>query len=294
MASDDLSRPGSGDSPDTDDLPHYELAYRDDEFLARKELEPVRLQLELLKPEMVMQEHDVSSTIVVFGSSRVPAPEEVDEHLERAERRVEENPDSEEARAELERARRRCQRSDYYEEARRFGRIVSDYCQVCSPYELVITTGGGPGIMEAANRGASEVGAKTIGLNIEIEGEQVPNPYVSPELNFIFQYFALRKMHLLERAKALAIFPGGFGTLDELFETLTLIQTGVMDPIPVVLVGPDYWSRVLNLDALVEEGMIDPADRELVTVAEDAEEAWDVILDRYPEIRGMHRAAVSE
>lgn len=280
--------------PGKDGLPHYELAYRDDDFLARDELKPVRLQLELLKPELVMQEHEVSSTIVVFGSARVPAPEEVEERLASAERRVEENPDSEEARAELERARHRCELSGYYAEARRFGRIVSDYCQVCSPYELVITTGGGPGIMEAANRGASEVGAKTIGLNIEIEREQVPNPYVSPELNFIFQYFALRKMHLLGRAKALAIFPGGFGTLDELFETLTLIQTGVMDPIPVVLVGPDYWNDVLNLDALVREGTIDPGDRDLVAVAEDAEEAWDVILDTYPEIRDMHRAAVSD
>ena len=277
-----------------DGLPHYELAYRDEDFLARDELRPVRLQLELLKPELVMQEHEVSSTIVVFGSARIPAPEEAEKRRAAAERRADENPDSEEARAELERFRRRCDLSRYYEEARRFGRIVSDYCQVCSPYELVITTGGGPGIMEAANRGASEVGAKTIGLNIEIEREQVPNPYVSPELNFIFQYFALRKMHLLGRAKALAIFPGGFGTLDELFETLTLIQTGVMDPIPVVLVGPDYWNDVLDLDALVRGGTIDSGDRDLVAVAEDAEGAWDVILDTYPEIRDMHRAAVSD
>lgn len=275
-----------------EELPHYQLAYRDDEFLARPELRPVRLQLELLKPELIQEEQGVASTIVVFGSSRIPAPEDVEGELEEAERAAEENPDSHAAQRELERARRRCRLAEYYREARRFARMVSDYCQVCSPYELVIATGGGPGIMEAANRGANEVGAKSLGLNIRIPHEQEPNPYVSPELSFFFQYFALRKMHFLLRAKALAIFPGGFGTLDELFDTLTLIQTGVMDPIPVVLVGPEYWNRVVSFDALVEEGTIDPEDRELLTYAEDAEEAWRSVLDAYPEIREMHEEAV--
>lgn len=286
--------PSGPDTPDLSHLPHYELAYRDEEFLARPELRPVRLQLELLKPELVQQEEGVASTIVVFGSSRIPAPEDVDEEREAAERAVEENPGSEEAKTELVRARQRCARAAYYTEARRFGRLVSDYCQVCSPYELVITTGGGPGIMEAANRGARDVDAKTMGLNIRIPHEQEPNPYVSPELNFFFQYFALRKMHFLLRAKALAIFPGGFGTLDELFDALTLIQTGVMDPIPVVLVGREYWDGVLDFDALVGAGTISPEDRELVRYADDAAEAWEIILDRYPEIREMHRDAVDE
>lgn len=277
-----------------DHLPHYELAYRDTEFLSRPELRPVRLQLELLKPDLIQDEHEVASTIVVFGGSRVPAPEDVDERIREAEERAGSHPDSDEADAELERARRLCERAGYYEEARRFGRIVSDYCQVCSPYELVIVTGGGPGIMEAANRGAHEVDAKSVGLNIEIPHEQVPNPFVSPELNFYFQYFAIRKMHFVLRAKALAIFPGGFGTMDELFEVLTLIQTGRMDRIPVVLVGPEFWEDVLDLEALERAGMIDPGDRELVTYAEDAEEAWEAILREYPEIRGLHAAATKE
>lgn len=282
------------DAPDLGHLPHYELAFKDDEFLARPELRAVRLQLELLKPELIQQQQGVESTIVVFGSSRIPAPEDADETLREAERALEENPESAEAEAELARARRRCSRTRYYEEARRFGRLVSDYCQVCSPYELVVTTGGGPGIMEAANRGARDVDAKTMGLNIRIPHEQEPNPYITPELNFFFQYFAIRKMHFLLRAKALAIFPGGFGTLDELFDALTLIQTGVMDPIPVVLVGREYWDRVLSLEALVEEGTISPEDRDLVRYAGDAEEAWEIILESYPEIREMHLQAVGE
>ncbi|MFQ5744061.1 MAG: LOG family protein [Acidobacteriota bacterium] len=263
-------------------LPSHRLAFEDIDFLHRDELRPVRLQLELLKPELLQQEQGVSSTIVVFGSARVPSPEEAEQYLARAEAAVEENPESEEAEAELERARRRCKHVHYYQEARRFARLVSAQCQAGDRCDCVITTGGGPGIMEAANRGAHEVGAKSIGLNIEIPHEQVPNPYITPELCVSFHYFALRKMHFLLRAKALVIFPGGFGTMDELFDALTLIQTKKMPTMPVVLLGRNYWSRVLALDVMVDEGTISPQDRDLMTFVDTAEEAWQVIRDAYP------------
>ncbi len=232
------------------ELPSHRLAYEDVEFLHREELRPLRLQLELLKPELLQQEQGVVSTIVVFGSART-------------------DPGGRGAR--------------YYEEARRFAAMVSEHCQARGIRKFVITTGGGPGIMEAANRGAHEVGAKSIGLNIEIPHEQVPNPYVTPELCFSFHYFAIRKMHFLLRAKALVIFPGGFGTLDELFDALTLIQTGKMEPMPVVLVGNEYWSNVLNLDYMVEQGTISGQDLDIISRVDSAEEAWQVIRAAYPE-----------
>lgn len=232
------------------ELPSHRLAYEDVEFLHREELRPLRLQLELLKPELLQQEQGVVSTIVVFGSART-------------------DPGGRGAR--------------YYEEARRFAAMVSEHCQARGIRKFVITTGGGPGIMEAANRGAHEVGAKSIGLNIEIPHEQVPNPYVTPELCFSFHYFAIRKMHFLLRAKALVIFPGGFGTLDELFDALTLIQTGKMEPMPVVLVGNEYWSNVLNLDYMVEQGTISGQDLDIISHVDTAEEAWQVIRAAYPE-----------
>lgn len=232
------------------ELPSHRLAYEDVEFLHREELRPLRLQLELLKPELLQQEQGVVSTIVVFGSART-------------------DPGGRGAR--------------YYEEARRFAAMVSEHCQARGIRKFVITTGGGPGIMEAANRGAHEVGAKSIGLNIEIPHEQVPNPYVTPELCFSFHYFAIRKMHFLLRAKALVIFPGGFGTLDELFDALTLIQTGKMEPMPVVLVGNEYWSNVLNLDYMVEQGTISGQDLDIISRVDSAEEAWQVIREAYPE-----------
>lgn len=232
------------------ELPSHRLAYEDVEFLHREELRPLRLQLELLKPELLQQEQGVVSTIVVFGSART-------------------DPQGQGAR--------------YYEEARRFAAMVSEHCQARGIRKFVITTGGGPGIMEAANRGAHEVGAKSIGLNIEIPHEQVPNPYVTPELCFSFHYFAIRKMHFLLRAKALVIFPGGFGTLDELFDALTLIQTGKMEPMPVVLVGNEYWSNVLNLDYMVEQGTISGQDLDIISRVDTAEEAWQVIRAAYPE-----------
>ncbi len=235
------------------ELPSHRIAFEDVDFLRREDLRAVRLQLEHLKPELLQQEQGIVSTIVVFGSARTP---------------------------------REGEGSHYYEEARRFAAIVSEHCQARGIRKFVITTGGGPGIMEAANRGADDVGAKSIGLNIEIPHEQVPNPYITPELCFSFHYFALRKMHFLLRAKALVVFPGGFGTLDELFDALTLIQTRKMELMPIVLVGRDYWSNVLNLDYMVEHGTISAADLDIVSRVETAEDAWQAIRDYYPEELG--------
>lgn len=268
------------DTPQTRS-PSYRLAFADPEFLLREELRPVRLQLELLKPELVLQEHRIESTIVVFGSSRIPAPERAREELERAERAVVQNPDDPRALAELRRAHRRVERVRWYEEARRFAALVSRAGQRDGPRRFVIVTGGGPGIMEAANRGAFEVGGKSIGFNITLPHEQLPNRWITPELSFQFHYFALRKMHFMLRARALVVFPGGFGTLDELFETLCLIQTRKARRIPVLLFDRAYWQRIVDFPALVEEGMIDPEDAEIVRYVETAEEAWDIICRHY-------------
>lgn len=268
-------------------LPSYRLAFEDIDFLHRDELRPVRLMLELLKPELLMQEEGVRSTIVVYGSARVPSPEDAEDFLREAEAAVETDPDCATAERELARARRRVERLHYYQEARRFGELVSNECrELGHENEFVITTGGGPGIMEAANRGAHEAGSKSIGLNIDIPFEQTPNPFISPELCFFFHYFALRKMHFLLRARALVAFPGGFGTLDELFDALTLIQTRKIDPMPVVMVCEEYWRQVVDFDFLVEQGSIGEEDRALVTYVESAEEAWEVLRDAYPEALG--------
>ena len=264
--------------------PSHRLAFEDIDFLARNELRPARLELELLKVEMLQQEQGVKSTIVVFGSARVPSPEDADEFLRRARENAEADPKSELAQINLRRARRRVELVRYYEEARRFARLVSERTQKDGQLECVITTGGGPGIMEAANRGAHDVGAKSIGYNIEIPHEQTPNPYIYPELCFNFHYFAIRKMHFLMRAKALVAFPGGFGTMDELFDALTLIQTEKMARMPVVLFNPDYWHRVMSLEEMVEEGTVSPQDLELLTYVNTAEEAWQVIKDFYPDL----------
>jgi uncharacterized protein (TIGR00730 family) len=266
------------------EAPSYRIAFEDLDFLMRGDLRPVRLQLELLKPEILLREQQINSTIVVFGSARVPSPEDADEHVRRAEAAVTADPTSAAAKEGLSRARRQRERVEYYEEARRFAALVSSQAQTAGGRECVIVTGGGPGIMEAANRGAYEIGAKSIGLNIDIPREQEPNPYISPELCFRFHYFAIRKMHFLLRARALVIFPGGFGTLDELFDALTLIQTKVLQPIPIILVGREYWRRVLPLDVMVEEGTIAPEDRDLVEFVQTAEEAWQAILASYPEL----------
>ncbi|HFD15983.1 MAG TPA: TIGR00730 family Rossman fold protein [Rhodospirillales bacterium] len=268
------------DTPQTRS-PSYRLAFADAEFMLRDELRPVRLQLELLKPELILQEHRIESTIVVFGSARIPAPEAARHRLEAAEAALRKRPDCPVTRRKAAAARRLVERSRYYEEARRFARLVSEAGQRDGPRRWVVVTGGGPGIMEAANRGSHEVGAKSIGLNITLPHEQVPNPYISPELCFQFHYFALRKMHFLLRARGLVVFPGGFGTMDELFETLCLVQTKKVRPLPVLLFDENYWRRVLDFEAMVDEGVIDPEDLDIFRYVETAEEAWACIRRHY-------------
>jgi len=259
------------------DLPSHRLAFRDVDFIDRAELRSYRLALEYLKPQLWQNDLGVVSTIVVFGSARVPEPADAEQMMEQARQAVEEDPDDPEAASAVERAKRLTELSGYYEQARRFAGLVSEYNQGHTPYEFVITTGGGPGIMEAANRGASERGLKTMGFNIEIPHEQAPNPWITPELCFNFHYFAIRKMHLLLKARALVIFPGGFGTMDELFEALTLIQTAKIPRFPIVLFGREYWSKVVNLEAMAEAGTIDPRDLDLVEWVDSAEQAWECI-----------------
>ena len=245
--------------------PSYRLAYADPDFLLRDELRPVRLQLELLKPELILSEQEIDSTIVVFGSARIPAPDEADpESLRPAPGRV------------LDKRRA-------YDEARAFARLVSIAGQK-RPHDgrrFVVVTGGGPGVMEAANRGAADVGAKSVGLNIVLPHEQIPNRYITPELCFQFHYFALRKLHFMLRAEALVCFPGGFGTLDELFDALTLIQTGKAKPMPLLLFDETYWRRIINFEAMAEEGVISREDLNLITYVESAQEAWERICAHY-------------
>jgi len=257
--------------------PSYVMAYEDIAFLNRDELRSVRLQLELLKPELLQQEHQIRSTIVVFGSARLAEPEKARAALADAERRAAAEPKDASAARAVAVARRMVDLSRYYEEAREFARIVSSTCQMKGHCEYVIVTGGGPGIMEAANRGAHDVGAISIGLNITLPSEQTPNPYVTPDLCFQFRYFAIRKMHFMLRAKALVAFPGGYGTLDELFETLTLAQTAKVDPLPVILFGREYWGKAVSWKFLEDEGMISPGDLDLFRYADTAQEAWDLI-----------------
>ncbi len=260
----------------------YLVAYKDIEFLTREDLRPVRLQLELLKPELIMEENKIVSTVVVFGSARLLSREEAEKNLADVEKKAAQNPDQPDVQTALVRARRLVKNSRYYEEARNFARLVSSVCQLKSGIcDFVIVTGGGPGVMEAANRGAYEVGAKSVGLNITLPFEQKPNPYITPDLCFQFHYFALRKMHFLLRTKALVVFPGGFGTLDEMFETLTLIQTQKMKAIPVLLFGKSYWQKAVNFPFLVEQGTISPEDVQLVSYVETAAEAWQKITDFY-------------
>jgi uncharacterized protein (TIGR00730 family) len=259
----------------------YRLAFTDEDFMLRDELRPVRLQLELLKAELIQQEHGICSTVVIFGSSRIPDPDIAREGLAAVREAARLSPEDAELEHRVRVAERVAEKSRYYVEARRLGQLISRVSQSNGDKECVVITGGGPGIMEAANRGALDVGGKSIGLNILLPYEQEPNPYVTPELSFQFHYFAVRKMHFLLRAKALVAFPGGFGTLDELFETLTLIQTHKVKPVPVLLFGRDYWRRIVDFEALVEEGTIDAEDLELFEYVEDAEEAWSAIQTFY-------------
>ncbi len=255
----------------------YIPADRDTEFMQREELRPLRLGLELLKPELIQKEQGIQSTIVVFGSARVQEPVAAELALLTAERAAAEHPNDPVRQRQVAVAKRQQELSKYYDVAREFAGIVSGSCQVDGRCDYVIVTGGGPGIMEAANRGAADVQAKSIGLNITLPHEQRPNPYITPELCFQFRYFALRKMHFLIRAKALVAFPGGFGTLDELFETLTLIQTGKVTGVSVVLVGRAFWERLINWEFLVDQGLIGPQDLGLFHYAETAQEAWGLI-----------------
>ncbi|MDO8387449.1 MAG: TIGR00730 family Rossman fold protein [Polaromonas sp.] len=252
----------------------YRLAFADPEFLLRRETRGIRFQLEMLKPDMEQHAQGIENTIVVFGSARFPAPEQAQEALKLAH-------ESGDAQA-MALAERHVRNAVYYDQARLFGRMVATHCKHRPPAEqLFICTGGGPGIMEAANRGAHEMGMPTVGLNIALPHEQSSNPYVTPSLSFKFHYFALRKMHFMMRAKALVAFPGGFGTLDELFEVITLVQTRKAKPVPIILFGSDYWKRLLNFDVLIEEGAISPEDLKLFEYVDDPQVAWDAIKTFY-------------
>ncbi|WP_424993368.1 LOG family protein [Oceaniradius stylonematis] len=251
------------DTPQTR-APAYRLAFDDPEFLCREELRPVRLQLELLKPDMLLQERGIRSTVVMFGGARIPEPggEAWAAKNETQKKNLEAN-------------------AVYYEQAREFARQCSRHSAASLYKEFVVVTGGGPGVMEAGNRGATDVGAPSIGLNIVLPHEQAPNEYVTPELCFNFHYFAIRKMHFLLRAKAISVFPGGFGTMDELFEALTLIQTGRMERVPFLLFGKAFWRGAIDLGFLAEQGTISPGDVELISFVDTADEAWAVIADFY-------------
>lgn len=255
----------------------YRLSSNDPDLLELDDLRSVRLQLEYLKPDILQTREGIRSTVVVFGSARSRPNDAVQTELAAA--REQNSPDE----GEIRKLEQQLRQSVYYEEARRFANIVSTRFQVEGRPDFVVVTGGGPGIMEAANRGADEAGARSIGLNIHLPMEQTPNPYISPELCFQFRYFGLRKMHFLMRAKALVAFPGGFGTLDEVFEVLTLIQTRKIGPIPIVLVGRSYWSRVIDFDFLVEEGFVATEDLSFFEIVDTAAEAVHVICEFYNE-----------
>jgi uncharacterized protein (TIGR00730 family) len=252
----------------------YRLAFADPEFLLRRETRGIRIQLEMLKPDLDQVEQGIDNTVVVFGSARFPSPETADAAMQQA------RADGDAAAIKL--AERHLSNARYYDQARQFARLVADYsADLDSKAKLYICTGGGPGIMEAANRGAHERGAPTVGLNIALPHEQQANPYVTPALSFKFHYFALRKMHFMMRAKALVAFPGGFGTLDELFEVITLVQTRKAQPVPIVLFGSDYWKRLLNIEVMLDEGVISPEDVSLFHYVDTPEAGWDVIKRFY-------------
>ena len=255
------------DTPQTR-APSYALAFADEEFMYREELRPVRLQLELLKPELLMNEAKVNSTIVLFGGARIPEP----------------------ARKATARTQALAELSKYYDEARRFARMMTEKSMLNGGSDDVIVTGGGPGVMEAGNRGARDAGGRSIGLNIVLPHEQAPNTYVTPELCFNFHYFGIRKMHFLMRASAICIFPGGFGTLDEMFEALTLIQTGRMEQVPFLLFGQGFWEKIINWEALADAGTISAEDLKLFRFVETAEEAM-AALENW-EGKGEKRGAI--
>ncbi len=259
----------------------YRLAFDDAEFLMQDELRPVRLQLEYLKPQLVLEQHNIHATVVVFGSARFLAPEQAQLLLTQAEQALQQTPEDITCQQQLKLAKRQLKNSQYYDAAQYFSELVTRHSIQRPECAMTIISGGGPGIMEAANRGALVAGGESIGLNIVLPKEQHPNPYITPEFCFQFHYFAIRKMHFLQRARALVAFPGGFGTLDELFETLTLIQTRKSERVPVILYDKAFWDKLLNLELLAEEGLISPEDLQLIQFADTPEEAWQQIYDFY-------------
>ena len=266
----DFAKQSATSTAQTQD-PAYTLAFQDTDFLLREELRPVRFQLELLKPEMLLDEAGIGSTLVMYGSARIPEPAKADALIEAA---------------KDERSRKAAQnlkdKAKYYEEARKLARIASECgLEENGKRDFVVCSGGGPSIMEAANRGAADAGKESIGLNIVLPHEQAPNAYVTPSLSFQFHYFALRKMHFLLRARAVCAFPGGFGTFDETFELLTLIQTGKMEPLPILLFGEEFWNRVVDFEALADEGTISHEDLDLFQFVETADQAWSIIQRFY-------------
>jgi uncharacterized protein (TIGR00730 family) len=258
--------------------PSYRRADDDVDFLARDDVRGLRLQLDYLKPELLLEQHEIHQTIVVFGSTRIYEPAAALRKVDTLRASLAADANNMDLKRQLVIAERIHAKSHFYDVAREFGRLVGSANHGARKHHTAIITGGGPGMMEAANRGSFDVGAKSVGLNISLPHEQYPNPHVTAELCFSFHYFALRKLHFLLRAKALVAFPGGYGTFDELFEVLTLIQTRKIKPIPVVLVGEAYWRRAVDIDFLVDEGVIDSEDRELFWFAETAEEIWNGIL----------------
>jgi uncharacterized protein (TIGR00730 family) len=257
--------------------PSYRLAFDDEAFLLRDELRPVRLLLELSKPELILTEHQVRNTVVIFGSARTLSRTQAEALVQVAEENVQKNPADITFRSALTQAKRDLRQAENYETAQALARMITERSVQEQTLPLHVVTGGGPGIMEAANRGAHDAGGQSVGLNIVLPREQEPNPYITPELCFRFHYFAMRKMHFLMRARALVAFPGGFGTLDELFEALTLIQTGKIKPLPVLLFDRNYWQKLINWDLLVDDGMISPEDLTLFTYVDSVEEAWELI-----------------
>jgi uncharacterized protein (TIGR00730 family) len=261
--------------------PTYVRADQDIDFIARDEVRPTRLHLEFLKPEVILTESGIQGTIVVFGGTRIVEEDEAKRNVAKARERLKKKPEDPHLQRQLMIAERIQVKSQYYEVAREFGRLVGESGEGPEDCRVVAITGGGPGLMEAANRGAYEIGAKSIGLNIILPMEQIPNPFITPDLCFQFRYFAIRKMHFMMRARALVVFPGGFGTMDELFEVLTLIQTQKVDPLPVILVGEAYWRRAFDVQFLADEGVISLEDIKLFSYAETAHQIWEKITGWY-------------
>ncbi len=265
--------------------PAYRLAYDDLDFILRDEMRPVRLLLELSKPEITLQDHGIEQTVVIYGSARTLEPDVAKAKFKDIQERLDNDPENTALQDALIKTRAQLAQAKHYEDARELARLITLESNAAEYQNTYVVTGGGPGIMEAANRGASEAGGETIGLNIVLPHEQHPNRYITPDLCFRFHYFAMRKMHFLLRARALVVFPGGFGTLDELFETLTLVQTGKIKRFPILLFNSRYWNKLINFDFLIEEGMISAKDIDLFKLVDTPQQAWDFIHQTLSEIK---------